>query len=94
MVTLDDLKLHLNITTDQDDVLLAAKLAAAQEFAVAYTSIPADGSNQAGYDEAVRQIAAYLYDAREGTPGIPQSVLDRDQSFCKQVQFIHALGVA
>ena len=75
-VTLADMKAHLNVTISDDDDLITAKLAAAQEFAVAYTSIPADGSNQAGYDEAVRQIAAFLYEAREGTSGIPQSVLD------------------
>lgn len=69
MVTLDDLKAHLNITFDLDDALLSSKLAAASayvgqwvggELATVYPSgIPAP------LDEAVRQLAAHFYENRE-----------------------------
>ena len=69
MVTLDDLKAHLNITFDADDALITAKLAAAQSYVgrwvggdletVFSTGTPAD------LDEAVRQLAAHFYANRE-----------------------------
>ena len=41
MITLDDLKAHLNITTSTDDDLLTGKIAAAEEWIRAYTgSLP------------------------------------------------------
>jgi uncharacterized phage protein (predicted DNA packaging) len=77
MVTLDDMKAHLNITTDQDDALITAKLAVAERVAVAFTGISTDSNYIPNVDEAIRQLAAYLYENREASPtGIPQGVLD------------------
>ncbi len=77
MVTLDAMKAHLNVTTDQDDALIAAKLTAATDWVSDYIGI-ADPANFPSFaDEAVRQLAAYLYECREASSsGVPQGVLD------------------
>jgi len=67
-VTLDSLKAHLNITTSDDDALIADKLAAAQDWVAGYTGIPSDAtSTPPAVDEAVRRIAADLYENREAS---------------------------
>lgn len=66
MISLDDIKAHLNVTTDIDDELIRAKLAAATAWVSAYTGIAADAAEiPASVLEAVRQIAAHLYQNRE-----------------------------
>jgi uncharacterized phage protein (predicted DNA packaging) len=68
MITLDDIKAHLNLTTDQDDALLTDKLAAATDWVANYTGIPADSTTMsASVNEAVRQLTAHLYENREAT---------------------------
>lgn len=68
MVTLDSLKAHLNVTTDVDDALIGEKLAAAAEWVSKFTAIPADATDiPAPVDEAVRQLAAHLYENREAS---------------------------
>lgn len=69
MVTLADLKAHLNIVFDADDALITSKLSAAiawigqwvgGDLATLYPNgVPAP------LDEAVRQLAAHLYVNRE-----------------------------
>jgi uncharacterized phage protein (predicted DNA packaging) len=70
VITLDDLKAHLNITIDADDDLLTDKLAAAQESVEGFigsklddTAFPDGIPNP--LKEAVRQYAAHLYESRE-----------------------------
>lgn len=67
-VTLDDLKLHLNLTLDDDDELLTSKLAAAKAWITGYTASDVDAAGTpAPVDEAVRQLAAHLYENREAS---------------------------
>lgn len=68
MVTISSLKAHLNITTDADDALIGEKLAAATEWVSKFTAIPLDATTiPAPVDEAVRQLAAHLYENREAS---------------------------
>jgi hypothetical protein len=68
MISLDDVKAHLNITTDFDDILIGEKLAAAADWVAKYTGIPADADNiPASVNEAIRQLTAHLYECREAT---------------------------
>lgn len=67
-VTLASLKSHLSLTTDADDAMLTDKLAAASEWVAKYTGIPADDADMpAPVNEAVRQLAAHLYENREAS---------------------------
>ncbi|WP_159005287.1 head-tail connector protein [Bradyrhizobium sp. S69] len=67
-VTLETLKAHLNVTIDDDDALIADKLAAAKAWVAAYTAsdIDADGT-PAPINEAILQLSAQLYENREAT---------------------------
>lgn len=68
MITIADLKAHLNITTDVDDALIADKLSAAADWVAKYTGIPADSDEiPPAVNEAVRQLAAHLYENREAS---------------------------
>ncbi len=67
-VTLDNLKAHLNLTTDADDALLAGKLAASAEWVAKYTGIPSDDAAlPAPVQEATLQLAAHLFENREAS---------------------------
>jgi len=65
-VTLDKLKQHLNLTLDDDDALLTDKLAAAKAWVASFTAsdVDADGTPEP-INEAIRQLAAHLYENRE-----------------------------
>jgi uncharacterized phage protein (predicted DNA packaging) len=75
VVTLADLKRHLNITFDDDDALLANKLAAAKQAIAGFIGAPLDSTTfpEETYPdgipeplcEAVRQLAAHFYENRE-----------------------------
>lgn len=67
IVTIADLKAHLNLTTDADDALLTSKLAAAEAWVLAYTGQLVDDDHPAPepVKEAIRQLAAHLYSSRE-----------------------------
>ena len=67
IVSLADLKTHLNLTTNDDDALLASKLAAAEAWVLAYTGQLIDDDNPASepVKEGIRQLAAHLYLNRE-----------------------------
>ncbi|MFZ5678494.1 MAG: head-tail connector protein [Pseudomonadota bacterium] len=67
-VTVDNLKAHLNLTSDADDALLADKLAAALEWVAKYTGIPSDDANlPPPVREATLRLAADLYENREAS---------------------------
>lgn len=66
-VTLADLKAHLRITVDDDDAVIAAKLAAATDWVANYTGIADAESFPPAANEAVRRIAADLYENREAS---------------------------
>ncbi|MEG3805349.1 head-tail connector protein [Aerococcus mictus] len=55
-VTVDNLKAHLNLTSDADDALLADKLAAALEWVAKYTGIPSDDANLPGRTDMLAAI--------------------------------------
>ena len=72
VITLDDMKSHLNVTTTDDDTLITAKIAAAEAFITPYVlaaTIETDFPSGAPPDlqEAVRQLAAHLYENREAS---------------------------
>jgi hypothetical protein len=76
MVSLDAMKAHLNVTTDQDDDLITAKLTAAIDWVSDYISLRPE-SLPSFADEAVKQLVAYWYESREaGSSGVPQGVID------------------
>jgi uncharacterized phage protein (predicted DNA packaging) len=68
LVTLEEMKAHLNITTDDDDALITDKIKAAQNHIEAL--IPSNSldnhSDDEDIKEAVRQLAAHFYENREG----------------------------
>lgn len=66
-ISLESLKAHLNVTTDADDALLTDKLAAASEWVASYTGAPISDDTPAPVNEAIRQIAAHLYENREAS---------------------------
>ena len=68
MITLDDIKAHLNVTTNADDALITEKLDAAADWVAKYTGIPADSTDiPPSVNEAVRQLTAHLYENREAS---------------------------
>ena len=67
-VSTANLKAHLNLTTDADDSLLGDKIAASSQWIAEYTGIPIDATDMpAPVNEAIRQLAAHLYENREAT---------------------------
>jgi hypothetical protein len=66
-ITVDDLKVHLNLTDDDDDYLLQGKLDTATAFVENYTGAPLGDTPPAPLIEAVLQLAAHLYENREAT---------------------------
>jgi hypothetical protein len=68
MLTIDDAKAHLNVTTDFDDQLITNKLAAAKAWITDYTGASVDlGTTPQPVLEAVLILTAQLYDNREIT---------------------------
>ena len=68
-ITVEDAKRHMNVTSNDDDALIAAKIAAAAQWIGAFIGTPL-----AEFDpvpepikEAVRQLVAHLYENREAT---------------------------
>ena len=69
VVTLADIKAHLNVTSSADDALITDKIAAAESWIAAFTGAdwpPADPVPDA-LKEAVRQLAGHLYANREAS---------------------------
>ena len=70
IITLADLKVHMSVTTDTDNDLLTEKIAVADEWISKFTGIPTDDPETtvpAPVKEAIRQLAAHLYENREAT---------------------------
>lgn len=68
-VSLDSMKAHLGVTEDYDDTLIAEKIAVATAFIEAQIGKPFADFDPipAPLLEAVRQVAAHLYENREAT---------------------------
>ncbi|MEX0404053.1 head-tail connector protein [Aquibium sp. LZ166] len=73
IVSVEDAKAHMNITTDADDDLIAGKIGAAEAwigkfigFALDDAETFPDGTPEP-LKEAVRQLTAHLYENREAT---------------------------
>ena len=62
-MTFEDLKTHLNIVGDDDDAILATKLAAAEEWIGCFVS--EDDLAKPTVQEAILQVAATYYEQRE-----------------------------
>ena len=68
VIQLDDMKAHLNVTFDTDDVLIQGKIDAAEDFISSFydgtwpPAMPAPGLL-----EAIRQLGAHLYENREAS---------------------------
>jgi hypothetical protein len=84
-LTLNDLKAHLNVTTDADNALLTDKISVAEEWICKFTAIDPEsepGEVPAPVKEATRQLAAHLYENREASlvgvtaQDLPFGVLD------------------
>lgn len=76
-VTVAELKAHLNLEHDEDDALLAKKIAAATSWIEGFTAAPITATDTpAALDEATLQLAAHWYlDRRqEDGAGIPVAV--------------------
>lgn len=70
MITLEQAKAHLNVTTDIDDDLIASKLAAAKQVVMHYAYIDIDNVQETSFldvREAVLQITAHFYANREAS---------------------------
>ena len=69
VIQVDDLKAHLNVTTDTDDALLAEKIEAAESWVAAFTGAdwPPTDPVPGALKEAIRQLAAHLYENREAS---------------------------
>lgn len=71
MITVADLKAHLNITTDAEDALLPGKIEAAQECVEKFIGAELEDDEAfpdgvpAPLKEAVRQLASHFYENRE-----------------------------
>lgn len=66
-VSLDSMKAHLGITEDHDDALISEKIAVATALVEAEVGKPLDEFDPlpAPLAEAIRQVAASLYENRE-----------------------------
>lgn len=73
ILTTDDIKAHLNLTTTDDDALIASKIAVAEAFVAQQLGAALDdaetfsGGTPEPVKEAVRQLVAHLYENREAT---------------------------
>lgn len=70
IIELADLKAHLNLTTDTDDTLLAGKIAAAEQWVAIFIGADLAEDFQevpAPILEAIRQLAAHLFENREAS---------------------------
>ena len=65
MLTLEDAKAHLNLTTDVDDGLVTSKLATASDWVAIYTGAEITEAAPARVKEAILQLTAHPYQNRE-----------------------------
>lgn len=80
ILTTDDVKAHLNITTTDDDALIASKITVAEAWVAQLLGYALDDADQfpggapAPVLEAVRQLVAWLYADREGSSVPPDGI--------------------
>lgn len=69
VITVEDAKAHLNITTDADDTLIAGKIEAAEVWIGRWLETPLAEMTEVPADlkEAVRLLVGHLYENREAT---------------------------
>lgn len=73
IVTVEDAKAHMNVTTDADDDLIAGKIAAAEAWIGKFIGSALDDAETfpdgapEPLKEAVRQLVSHLYENREAT---------------------------
>jgi peptidoglycan/xylan/chitin deacetylase (PgdA/CDA1 family) len=72
LIQLADMKAHLNITFDTDDVLIQGKINAAEDWIASFTGGPWPPTTYpypwgGALLEAIRQLAAHLYENREAS---------------------------
>ncbi|MBS0237085.1 MAG: phage gp6-like head-tail connector protein [Proteobacteria bacterium] len=75
IISLADVKAHMNVTVDDDDALIQSKIAAAEEWVGNYTGKSLSSYASAtppaevpeSLKEAVRQLVAWLYQNREAS---------------------------
>lgn len=67
IITLADAKAHMGIVDDADDVLISAKIDAAQAYVEAQIGFALDEETPADLVEAVRQMTAHFFENREAT---------------------------
>lgn len=73
IVTVEDAKTHMNVTTDADDDLIAGKIAAAEAWIAKFIGFALDDAETfpdgtpEPLKEAVRQLVAHLYENREAS---------------------------
>lgn len=68
IVTVEELKAHLNITFDDDDALIADKIAVAEACVAEYVGADLEADFETlptPLREAVKQLAAHFYENRE-----------------------------
>lgn len=73
ILTVEDVRQHLNLTLTDDDALIASKIAVAEAFVAQQLGTALDdatafpGGTPEPVKEAVRQLVAHLYENREAT---------------------------
>src|SRR5665213_2163141 len=69
VIQLADLKAHLNVTFDTDDDLITGKIAAAESWIAIFVGAPWPPTDPVpgALQEAIRQLAAHLYENREAS---------------------------
>jgi hypothetical protein len=73
LIQLDDMKAHLNVTFTTDDALIQGKIDAAEDWISAFVGEPWPPAATypspygSALKEAIRQLAAHLYENREAT---------------------------
>lgn len=69
IISVEDAKSHLNITTDADDALITGKIEAAEAWISRWLETPLAEMTEVPADlkEAVRLLVGHLYENREAT---------------------------
>lgn len=73
VVTVEDAKAHMNVTIDDDDALIAAKIDAAEAWIAQFIGVALDDAETfpdgtpEPVIEAVKQLAGHLYENREAS---------------------------
>ncbi len=69
LITLDEAKAHLNVTTSDDDALITDMIADATDHVQAWVTVDlSTGDVPAGIKRAVKLVVAGYYDNREAEP--------------------------